>query len=160
MSRIYLVQHGEAVPKTANPDRPLTENGVRAVTGMAAFLAGSGVEVDRIFHSGKLRAEQTAGILARALVPGGETRAIKQLNPNDPVPDFTEKLDTYGTGSMFVGHCPFMEKLAAYLVCADETKGLLVFTPGTVVCLHDSGPGGWYVEWMLRPELISRGAEK
>jgi phosphohistidine phosphatase len=155
MTRFYLVQHGAATPKTTNPDRPLTQDGVQAVSRMASFLAGTGVKIERVLHSGKLRAEQTAEILAQALVPGGELRAIEHINPNDPVRDFTGKLDKFGTGTMFVGHLPFMEILVAYLLCADETSRPVAFTPGTVVCLHDPAAGVWTLEWMVRPELIT-----
>lgn len=153
MSRIYLVQHGEAVSKDVDPERPLTDAGVREITAMARFLKHSGVQLAGILHSGKRRAEQTAGILAQELLDGAEAGAIKHINPNDPVQAFSVKLERYGSGSMFVGHLPFMEKLAAYLVFGSEVPGLVSFTPGSVLCLA-ADEDGWRIAWMIRPELI------
>ena len=47
-----------------------------AVEKIAAWAAASGVRVDAIRHSGKLRAEQTAKILAAALQPGGHPQVV------------------------------------------------------------------------------------
>ena len=67
--RIYLTQHGLAVPKDVDPDRPLSEQGRQDVQRLADFLKNTGAQVEQVLHSGKTRAEQTATILAPAL-PG------------------------------------------------------------------------------------------
>ena len=155
MSRIYLVQHGEAASKAVDPERPLTTTGVAEVTAMARFLKQAAVPLTGIRHSGKLRAEQSAGILAQALLNGAAADSILHINANDPVQAFAGTLETYGSGTMFVGHLPFMEKLVAYLVCGSEAAGVVQFTPGTVVCLA-ADAAHWRIEWMVRPELILR----
>jgi phosphohistidine phosphatase len=154
MNRIYLVQHGEAASKAVHPERPLTDKGIADISAMARFLKQGGVPIGRILHSGKLRAEQSAGILAQALTAGAAADAIKHINPNDPVREFAGKLKHYGTDSLFVGHLPFMEKLVAYLVCGSEDCRSVAFTPGSVVCLSAIDGKSWNIEWMIRPELI------
>ncbi|MEA3276673.1 MAG: histidine phosphatase family protein, partial [Pseudomonadota bacterium] len=67
--RIYLTQHGLAVPKDVDPDRPLNERGREDMRRLADFLDKAGVHVEQVLHSGKTRAEQTAAILAEALLP-------------------------------------------------------------------------------------------
>jgi phosphohistidine phosphatase len=67
--RLYLVQHGEAVAEDVDPARPLSATGQSDVTKVARFLAASGLSVSQVLHSGKLRAEQTAALLAAALAP-------------------------------------------------------------------------------------------
>src|SRR5688500_9788627 len=62
--RLYLVQHGEAVPEQVDPQRPLSEAGRRDVQAMARLLAGAGIRPTRIVHSGKRRAQETAELLA------------------------------------------------------------------------------------------------
>jgi len=153
MSRIYLVQHGEAVSKDVDPGRPLTPKGMREITAMARFLKNSNLQLAGILHSGKLRAEQTAGILAQTLLDGATAGIVKHIYPNDSVQAFSGRLEQYGSGSMFVGHLPFMEKLVAYLVCESDVPGLVRFTPGSVVCLA-AVEDSWRIEWMIRPELI------
>ena len=68
--RVYLVQHAEAVPAEDNPDRPLSDKGRTDVQRVASFLARS-VRVGRIIHSPKMRARDTAVLLAQVLGPGG-----------------------------------------------------------------------------------------
>ena len=72
--KLYLVQHGEAKSKDEDEKRPLTDQGRQGVERVAAFLKGAGVETKRVIHSGKLRAEQTAEILAN-LAPSPRRRA-------------------------------------------------------------------------------------
>ena len=66
MIRIYLVQHGVAASKAVDPMRPLTTQGMAEITAMARFLKQAAIPLTGIRHSGKLRAEQSAGILAQA----------------------------------------------------------------------------------------------
>ena len=72
---LYLVQHGEALTKEADPDRPLSEAGRANVEHLAGFLAGRSLRVARVLHSGKTRARQTAEILAAALAPDAPVEA-------------------------------------------------------------------------------------
>ena len=66
---LYLVQHGEAVAETVDAKRPLSAAGRAVVAQVATWAAQRGVAVDRIRHSGRLRAEQTATIFAEKLRP-------------------------------------------------------------------------------------------
>jgi phosphohistidine phosphatase len=50
---------------------------------MAARAAAAGIQVDKVRHSGKMRAQQTAEIFAECL--GAETIAVSGLAPNDDV---------------------------------------------------------------------------
>jgi phosphohistidine phosphatase len=81
--RLYLVQHGDAVPEQDDPQRPLSAMGRRQVDAIARWLASAGVRPERTIHSGKLRAQQTAELLATAL--GGGVETVAGLSPNDPV---------------------------------------------------------------------------
>ena len=61
--KLYLVQHGAACAKEADPLRPLTEQGETDIARLAAFLKRAGVRASRVMHSGKLRAFETYGQL-------------------------------------------------------------------------------------------------
>ena len=54
--KLYLVQHGEACAKDVDPERPLTDQGNADTDRLAAFLKQAGIQVERVIHSGKLRA--------------------------------------------------------------------------------------------------------
>ena len=65
--RVYLVQHGESRPEEEDPQRSLTDEGVRNVEKIARFLRPLGLKLETIWHSGKPRAQQTAELLADAV---------------------------------------------------------------------------------------------
>lgn len=152
--RLYLVQHGEALSKDRNAERPLSPVGESDLTRMAEFLARAGVGVTRVIHSGKLRAEQSALILAEALAPGREPVAIDGINPNDDAAAFARKAKEWSEDAMVVGHLPFMGRLAGALVGCAEGE-VAAFLPGSVACLERCNEAGvWRVAWMMRPELL------
>ncbi len=77
--KLYLVQHGEAKSEAEDPERSLTMRGekeTRKVSGAAKRL---GLRPSRIYHSGKKRTEQTAGIIAGAF--GLTAQPGEGLNP-------------------------------------------------------------------------------
>ena len=151
---LYLVQHGEALSKEADPLRPLSETGRRAVRSVGAQLAVSGCRVAAIAHSGKARADETAAILADCLKPNSPAESRSGLAPNDAVAPLASEAESWGDDMMLVGHLPFMAKLAALLTTGDDSCDVVAFTPGTVLCLERSDGGGWRIAWMLRPELV------
>ena len=152
--RLYLVQHGEAVPKDQDPERSLTDQGRLDVERLAAFLRGAGVSVSRVLHSGKLRAQQTAGLLAQAIAGGAELEASDIINPLDPPEPFAKKIGNWNADTLVTGHLPFMSKLVALLITGDPEKTVASYQPGSVVCIERGEDGKWTVAWMLRPELF------
>jgi phosphohistidine phosphatase len=151
--RLYLVQHADAVPEQLDPKRPLSAAGRREVEAVARLLAGTGTRAVRVAHSGKLRAQQTAELLATALAPGTVPEVMPGLNPNDPVEPTVRRIADWTSDVMLVGHLPFMAKLVAHLAAGDERKPVTAFVPGTVVCLQQDEAGDWVIAWMVRPEL-------
>ena len=156
--KLYLVQHGEALAKDVDPARPLSEPGRREVQAMAKFLKGAGIRVERVWHSGKRRAEQTAQILAKAVLHGGggAVETIGGIEPNDPVAGFVSDADVWEQDTLVVGHLPFLSRLVAWLVAEDPERGVVGFLPGSVVCLERCDVERWILLWMLRPELLER----
>jgi len=152
--KIYLVQHGEAAAKEVDPDRPLTEKGITDVQRVASGLKHAGVEVKRVIHSGKLRAKQTAEILATVTAPMLQLETSDLINPNDNPGAFDLQTDGGNTDTVVVGHLPFMAKLVSHLVTGDESQTLVAYQPGSVVCLELIEKDNWQINWMLRPELL------
>jgi phosphohistidine phosphatase len=151
---LYLVQHAEATAKAQNPDRPLTERGATNGRQLGAFLARAGVPVDSIYHSGKLRAQQTADILSEHLTPGLAPEPLAGLAATDPVGPVTARIGEWDGSVMLVSHLPLVGGLAGALVAGAEDRPPVAFHPGTVVALERNGEAGWQVAWMVRPELL------
>jgi phosphohistidine phosphatase len=152
--KLYLAQHGNAVAKEEDPARPLSEQGERDVRSMASRLGDAGIQVTRVWHSGKLRAVQTAEILAKETLSGRKAECIKGLGPNDPVAEFATDADVWDEDTLVVGHLPFMSRLLSLLLVDDAGHELVRFSPGSVVCLERDATDRWVLAWMLRPELF------
>jgi len=153
--RVYLVQHGDAVAKEVDPERPLSDRGRDDVQRVTGLLSSAGLGVARIAHSGKLRAEQTANLLALTLGGGKATETRDGLGPNDPSAPVADALAAEPQDVMLVGHLPFMARLATRLVTGAEDPAMVAFTPGSVVCLEQADDGRFAIAWMVRPELIA-----
>jgi phosphohistidine phosphatase len=152
--KLYLVQHGEAVPKEVNPERPLNERGRADVARIASFLGTAGIRVATVLHSGKRRAEQTAELLAAAVGAGARLGKVSGIDPLDPTEEFARMVNDRTEDMMVVGHLPFMAKLVSRLIVGDEAASTVAFQPGAIVCLERTEEGDWSVAWMLRPGLV------
>jgi len=152
--KIYLVQHGEAAAKDVDPERPLTEQGRTDVQRVARALKQAGVEVKRVIHSGKLRAQQTAEILTTEIAPMLQLETSDLINPNDDPGAFNLQTASGSMDTMVVGHLPFMAKLVSHLVTGDDNYMLVAYQPGSVVCLDLTEKDNWQINWMVRPELL------
>lgn len=153
--KLYLAQHGEALSKQEDAERPLSEQGRHDVQAIATLAGEAGVQVKRIWHSGKRRAEQTAAILAMVMLPGGKTEAIGGLNPNDPVDEFIVDADVWQEDTLVVGHLPFMSRLVSRLLLGEQDRELVRYSPGSMVCLERSMEQAWVLLWMLRPDAVT-----
>ena len=151
--KLYLVQHGEAVSKEEDPERPLSAKGKKDVMKLAACLKAAGQRVDLVLHSGKLRAMQTADILAEAILVEGAIEVREGLKPNDTVQDLL--LDEHNKDTMLVGHLPFMARMVSYLVTGKDEPAIVNYQPGSIVCLEkDEEEEIWQIQWMLRPDTV------
>ena len=152
--RIYLTQHGLALPKDVDPDRPLSKQGREDVRRLAEFLDKAGVQVGQVLHSGKTRAKQTAEMLAEALLPDGRPQEHAGLGPKDPLEKVSPEIAFWSVDTLIVGHLPYLGRLASLLLAADPDRPLLAFQPGTMACLEKDAEGHWVLAWMIRPELL------
>ncbi|MFC1707446.1 phosphohistidine phosphatase SixA [Planctomycetota bacterium] len=150
---VYLVQHGEAKPKTEDPERPLTDRGREDTTRIGRFVAPLlGGEV-AIRHSGKLRAKQTAAILAQNLKVTREPEAATGLAPNDDPAAARSMLEQMDEPVVLVGHLPHLSRLASLVLSGDASREPVSFRPGGMVCLAREDTT-WRLLWALTPELL------
>jgi len=150
---VYLVRHSRAKPPGEDPERGLTEAGVREAEAVARWTQRVGARVEQILHSGKKRTEETAGIFARHLQPPRGTAPARGLGPDDDVVSTADWIEAGEESVMIVGHLPFLPRLASRLVAGDPGRAGFAFMEATVVCLHRS-QGRWFVRWMVTPEEV------
>lgn len=154
---LYLLRHAHAgdAAKWEGPDaeRPLSARGKRQATRLGAFLAERAFAPDAIVTSPKLRARQTAEIVADALGFGitVDDRLAGRLDAN-LVADMADRGG--GTSIMLVGHDPDFSELAASLTGAEY----LPMRKGALVRIDMSlpiQPGGGILRWLLPPDLLA-----
>ena len=150
---LYLVQHGQSLPKDVDPDQGLSEEGVAETERIAGVAKGYQVNVGQIMHSVKTRARKTADIFASALKPTGGVKEVEGLKPMDDVAAFAASLNP-DTHTMLVGHLPFMERMASYLVTGSPDRPVFKFQNSGIVCLDkDPASESWVIVWTLMPRI-------
>lgn len=152
---IYLARHGDAIYLHPDDLSPLSAKGEKDIDTLAKFLLPLQLEVT-LFHSGKLRAQQTAERLAAGVILNGAITIHEGLNPMDPVLPIANELNEGISNVMLVGHMPFMGKLAGQLVNKDADQDVVAFHKGTLICLQYTGNAEWVIDWVLHPGMLPR----
>jgi len=149
------MQHGLACSKDEDKLRALSEQGQQDVKRIADSLRAAGVRVERAWHSGKLRAEQTADYVAKRILTAGKAEQVSGIAPNDPVEEFCIDADVWQEDTLVVGHLPFMSRMVSLLISGDASHAMVEFRPGSVVCIERVTANRWVLQWMLRPGLVT-----
>lgn len=153
---LFLVQHGISDTVNNVNEKVLTEKGITETKLIADVARGYSIQVDKIVHSGKKRAEQTAALYHQALSVTQPILQISGLAPLDDVPSFAERIDgSYNT--MIVGHMPFLQKLVSYLATGTTDVTIYQFQNSGIVCLDNTttsdGTLDWFIKWTLNPNI-------
>lgn len=152
--KLYLVQHGKALSKEQDSERPLSEEGRQEVQKIASFVKPLCIQVNSIWHSGKKRAEQTAEIMAGAIVSKNGLLMHKGLCPNDNVEKIADEIISDGDDLLVVGHLPFLSRLASFLLAGNTEAQVIAFKNGGLVCLEAKEDNNWQVDWILIPDIV------
>jgi phosphohistidine phosphatase len=130
---LWLVRHGEAVPESVDPSRPLSAEGIGSIKKAAQNIAAGISRLDLVAASGKLRARQTAEIIAAAAGYAADRIVeTKVLSPGAAPGDFLSFLEEHEENEsiLCVGHLPSIAIFASVLLSSGgDVK--LVFGPGT-----------------------------
>ncbi len=146
--KLYLVRHGIA---SSEGNQPLTPEGIKETEAIADFLRKSSPEIDEIIHSPKLRAKETANILAKTLAPDAALIEREGTSPNDIIEPILLEIETMRYNLMIVSHLPFLEILLCKLLKIGTCP--VNICNSCVICLEGSGKS-WQLEWILSPKLM------
>ncbi len=153
---VYLLRHAHA----GNPDqwtgddaeRPLSAKGRKQAERLGRFLAERGFKPDAIVTSPKLRARQTADLVAAPLKARVETD--HRLGGPLDVDLLAQIVADAGNGRvLLVGHDPDFSELAAELSGAQHLplkKGMLARIDVTPPMREGSG----LLRWLVPPDLV------
>jgi phosphohistidine phosphatase len=149
--RLFLVHHAHALGPKEDPQRPLSPAGRAWADEAALEAARRGARPSRIWHSGKLRARQTAEAFWRACNPLAEFRAERGLQPQDPPNWIVDRLLAEDGELLVVGHMPHLAGLRRLLVTGRADAPGLEF-PGHGVVALDLVEDHWVERWHVAPE--------
>jgi phosphohistidine phosphatase len=125
-----------------DPARPLSTRGRGDVRLLAERAAALGAKPALIWHSGKLRAKQTAEAFWRACNPLATFAAVRGLQPLDPTNWIVEALSAESRDVMIVGHFPQLPQLLAHLVLNRRDAPPMPFPIDGMVALQDAEAEG------------------
>ena len=149
---LYILQHGEAVPKEIDPERPLSERGNRDIRILALHMQNMDVQLGHVFHSGKLRAEQSARLIAETLSPEIQPVQTEGLNPNDDPAVIIGDIEQLNENILIATHMPFVSRLCSTLLTG-TTDAEFASIPGTLFCL-EKADNKWRLAYMLTPDFL------
>ena len=152
---VYLVQHAEAKREEEDASRSLSERGLGDIQSIAAYVAKQNIKIDKIFHSHKLRAKQTAEVLFETLRPAEGISEVDGLSPLDNPDIWAGRLKDAQGNMMLVGHLPHLARLASMLLCGNAEIGIVSFKTAGIVCLNKDEAGAWSLQWALIPGIVA-----
>lgn len=153
---LFLVQHGISESKDIDPEKGLSDFGREDTNRIALVAKGYNIPVQKLVHSGKKRAEQTADIFYEALALESPMKKISGINPMDDVRSFASTIQP-DENLMVVGHMPFMERLVSFLITGTENCRVYKFQNSGIICLDmeigEDNEADWFIRWTLNPNI-------
>ena len=119
---------------------------------LAMHMQNVDVQLGKIFHSGKLRAEQSARLIAESIPPGIEPEQAEGLKPNDDPAIISGVIEPMRENVLIVSHMPFVSRLCSTLLTG-TTETEFASVPGTLFCLEHTDRK-WRLAYMLRPDFL------
>lgn len=160
--KLYFFRHGHA-EDAQGPDfddfsRQLTQRGIDRTKTAAKALVKLGIKPSRIYSSPRLRARQTADIVAKAL---GSTVTVRdEINFGFNVQHIPLLVDGLGndTDVLFIGHEPDLSILVSHLIGGGD----IVMKKGGMarVDLFEHEPVRGALVWLLAPKNFDDMADR
>ena len=149
---LYLVHHGDAVGPDVDPMRPLSDRGRVEVDMLAQKAATQGAKPEIIWHSGKLRARQTAEAYWKRCNPLASFSAVRGLQPTDPTDWIVDAITAETKHLLLAGHFPHLPRLLGRLIGGRQDAPATDFPLNGIVALEWKDRK-WIERWRLSPHL-------
>jgi phosphohistidine phosphatase len=144
---VILVHHADAVDPAIEPQRPLSATGREQAAFVANALAAHAVKPACVWHSGKLRARQTAEAIRKACNPLAELAAIRGILPDDPPDWIKDRLTAEARTVVVVGHMPHLPRVVQALV-RNLDEGKIDFPAHGAIALEEVDER-WVERWRI-----------
>lgn len=151
MKTVYFAQHGISKPKNVDEKRPLSDVGSDEVHRVARYLKKHQITIHKIFHSGKLRALQTATIFSEVLKVSVVSE-LAGMKPNDRPAELIKQITENAV--LYVGHLPNIQNVVSNIIIGDSSNSVIKFQNSAVACVEiDKGTG--IIKWFITPDMCS-----
>ena len=114
---------------------------------LAIATAARGVKPAVVWHSGKLRAKQTAEAFWRLCNALAEFSASRDLQPDDPAIWMRERLRGEARDVLLAGHYPHLPRLLRLLLTGREDSPVPFPQHGIVALESTDGGETWVEKW-------------
>jgi phosphohistidine phosphatase len=150
---LILARHGRYHHHAVSDEsRVLTQAGCEEIRRVARHLLDEGIRISQILHSGKKRAEQTAGIFAESLNPG-QIKVSPGLRPGDDPEALIRAIEMESESTLIVSHLPLLDRVAELLPGLTGSMGPVHFPQGGTLCFIRN-KSGLEAQWMITPEML------
>ncbi len=156
--QIYLVRHGNAYTKEEDPERHLNNDGINQCHLTGRALRRLDIKFDFIISSPKVRARQTAEIIAEEVgYSNNEIKITETLEPTASPKDTISYLNNFTEKNniMLAGHLPLLGNLASEFL-SENTQISLYFEAGAACQIDVDQPISHtgIFRWFLTPEQL------
>ncbi|MDF7671261.1 phosphohistidine phosphatase SixA [Orbaceae bacterium ESL0721] len=147
--KIYIMRHGEAAfSAPSDPERPLTDRGLKQALSAGHFLKAQGISIDLALVSPYLRAQQTLAEVA-SVTTIGRIETDSALTPSGNPEQVSLWIPTIGVENLLiVSHLPFVGYLVSELCPAVSPP---MFATADIACvdllIKNGSPVGT-LEWI------------
>ncbi len=152
---VLIMRHGAAMSRSESPRRPLSTPGRAEVAKMGAWLSAQGYAIDEIRHSGILRAEETAEILAQYLSLALPPVAVPGLEPDANPKVLVSSLAEEAKNVIVVAHLPLVYEAVYLLLGSSRPLSELEFETAGITILRRTNSGTWDFVAYAEPSLVS-----
>jgi phosphohistidine phosphatase len=151
---IYLIRHAHALDGDDDVARPLSAKGRRQADRMGRWLKRRRrFEARELWHSPRVRARETAAILALRTGGKRQLREVTGAEPDAAPAALAAKLAETRRSVAVVGHEPHLSALATHLLGGRAAAPVVVLKKGAVLALERSGRR-WAVCWLVSPRQL------
>lgn len=152
---LYLVRHAHAHDDAPSDElRPLSPKGHKQCHRLVKGLSHNKlIQADAIWHSGLVRARETAEALATGLQLDAPLTPKDGLAPFDNPTRIAAQLNELSLHCLVAGHEPHLSALASQLLTRTLDFQRITFPKASILCLSRMKVGSqatpWQIEWHL-----------
>ena len=158
--QLILIRHGKAdLEFTNDNERELTLRGKMQVERLANWLRQYELNDPQMWHSGKLRAFQTAEVVREKTGWFCQLRPMDELRPEAKVEPIVEMIRNEDRDLVIVSHMPLLSEITAELLGHGPGKVFWEFGTAGALVLQRDGFQDWIVQGFVRPSMLKSKAD-